>query len=143
MGQHDPARDITDALGGHYADDYPLTAPLDVTPTSTLKVDDDYKPTVGAPTLLVADDGGPRVHPGAWLKRKDLTRPLIRLTAFAAGRDQARALVVESADWICDHKPTSIARIEDVSTPLVTRDRATGAYLASITMPVIVKPLTV
>jgi hypothetical protein len=77
-----------------------------------------------------------------WNKRRQRDRrPLLRLTAFAKGRDEARIVVQDAADWVYAHKPEcGIVRIEDVSDPLITRDRATGAYLASITMPAIVRP---
>jgi hypothetical protein len=37
-------------------------------------------------------------------------------------------------------KPPGICRIENVPAPIEDRDRATGAYLASITMPVLIRP---
>lgn len=135
MPAADPAKAIKNALAGHWATAHP-------TWVAALQVDDTYRPTVGSPTLLVADDGGPAVHSGAWMLRKTMRRPLIRMTAFAKGRDEARATVDEAADWIIANRPAGVTRIEDVSSPLITRDRATGAYLASVTMPVIVRPIT-
>jgi hypothetical protein len=110
--------------------------------SAVLHVDDDYVPDDTAPTLLVADDGGPQMLPGAWLLRRSPRRPVIRLTAFAAGRTEARRVVDAAADWLlANHRTAGVTRIEDASEPLTTRDRATGAYLASITMPCIVRPI--
>lgn len=105
---------------------------------AALEVDDDFRPAVGSPALLVADDGGPAVLPGAWLVGASPRRTVLRLTAFAAGRTEARATAVTAAAWVRANRP-GIARVEDISVPLITRDRKTGAYLASITMPVIVR----
>ncbi|MFV8242178.1 hypothetical protein [Mycolicibacterium peregrinum] len=107
-----------------------------------LHVDDNFRPAVGKPTLLVADDGSIPVNAGAWLVRKTMRRRTLRYTAFAKGRDEALAAVNDAVDHIITNRPAGLARIEDVSDPLVTRDRETGAFLASITMPVIVKPVT-
>jgi hypothetical protein len=108
--------------------------------TPTLEVDDDYQPTAGQPTLLVADDSGPAVLRGAWTAKQSPRRLLLRLTAFAAGRTEAREVVDTAAAFVVANKP-GVSRIEDVSAPLMTKDRDTGAFLASITMPVIVKPV--
>jgi hypothetical protein len=136
MPSPDTAQTIKNSLAAAWATTRP-------TWTVTLHVDDDYVPTAGKPTLLVADDGGPPVRSGAWLLRRVPRRPTIRLTAFAKGRDESRLVAAEAADWlIANHPAAGVARIEDVSDPLMTRDRATGAYLASITMPVVVRPIT-
>lgn len=132
MPSPDPAKAIKTALAADWAANHPAWTP-------TLHVDDDFMPATGAPALLVADDGGPRIIGDSWLVRKTPRRPVIRLTAFATGRDEARTVVDAAADYVIAHKP-GISRIEDVSDPLETRDRATGAFLASITMPVIVRP---
>lgn len=134
MPSPDPAKAIKDALKAEWSAVHELW-------TVTLHVDDDYQPTIGHPTLLVANDGGPAVIPGPWLVRKTPRRPLIRMTGFAAGRDEAIQIVDEATDFVLVNKP-GISRIEDISDPLVTRDRETGAFLASITMPVIVRPVT-
>jgi len=128
----DPAKAIKTALATEWSTTHP-------TWTATLHVDDDYTPTAGNPTLLVADDGGPRVVGDSWSVGLTPSRPLIRLTAFAAGRDEAIGCVDAAVVYILANRPVEIARFEDVSNPLVTRDRATGAFLASITVPVIVR----
>lgn len=106
--------------------------------TAVLQVDDDYTPVEGAPIVLVADDGGPAIIQDSWLVNKSPRRTVLRLTAFATGRTEARAAVVAASDFVVAHRP-GIARVEDVSTPLITRDKSTGAWLASITSPVIVR----
>lgn len=133
MPQLDPAALAKDGLAARWADGHPDW-------TATLHVDDDFQPTPGQPVLLVADDGGTGVHGGAWLVRKDMLRITLRLTAFAAGRSEARAVVDAAADDLVGNRPAGITRIENVSAVLETRDRETGAFLASITMPVIVRP---
>lgn len=104
----------------------------------TLEVADDYAPVAGHPVLLVADDGGPAVIGGAWMLDGTPYRPVLRMTAFAAGRTEARAVVVEAVKFVKANRP-GIARIESISVPLITKDRETGAWLASVTAPVIVR----
>jgi hypothetical protein len=137
MPSPDTAKLTKDALASSWAAGM---APLVVTPT--LHVDDDWRPAGNSVALLVADDGGPAILGGPWMVRLSPRRPLLRFTAFAKGRDFARVTAIDAADWVADHKKDcGIARVEDVSDPLITRDRATGAYLASVTMPVIVRPI--
>lgn len=133
MSSPDPAKDIKDAVVEHWSTAHPDWS-------ATLHVDDDFQPIAGHPLLLVADDGGPRIITGAWLVRKVPRRPTLRFTAFAVGRTEARACVDDAVDFIRLNRPPAITRIEDISDPLVTRDRVTGAFLASITMPCLVRP---
>lgn len=133
MPAPDPAAAVKDDLAARWADDHADWA-------VTLHVDDDYRPVAGSPVLLVADDGGTTVHGGAWLVRKDMLRIVIRLTALAAGRSEAREVLDAAVDDLVANRPAGI-RIENVPAALETRDRETGAFLASITMPVIVRPL--
>lgn len=130
--------DYADAVQTAIAADWSTTHP---TWEARLEIDEDFAPAAGTAALLVADDGGPAVLRGAWSALKSPRRTVLRLTGFAAGRTEARAVVVAAADFVVAHRP-GIARIEDVSAPLITKDRDTGAILASITMPVIVKPVT-
>lgn len=132
MPSQDPAKAIKTALATEWTTAHP-------TWSAATHVDDDYVPTVGSPTLLVADDGGPRVVGDSWTVGLTPVRPLIRLTAFAAGRDEALTVVDAAVDYILTHRPTVIARFENASHPLVTRDRATGAFLAWRTMPTVVR----
>jgi hypothetical protein len=163
MAYKDTAKDVKNALAAAWD---PETAPAETAHAgwvATLHVDDDWRPSDDKPELLVADDGGPTLLRGRWawshgLPQPDHTlpgerfidrqrpgprRPLLRLTAFAKGRDMARNVVMTAADYVVDHHVAmGIARIDDVSDPLITRDRATGAYLASVTMPAIVRSST-
>lgn len=123
----DYAKTIKDVLR---AEDPPFDA--------TLQVDDDYIAVAGSPIVLVADDGGPAMVRDAWLVNQSPRRTVLRLTAFAAGRTEARATVLAAADVVAAQRP-GIARVEDVSVPLITRDKATGAWLASVTAPVVVR----
>lgn len=136
MSQADPAKAVKDALATHFAD------VEDYTCTVTLEVPDDYQPTAGSPVLLVADDGGSAVLGGAWLVGNDMHRITLRLTAFARGRTEARTVLNTAIDHLVANRPQEVARIENVPAVLDTRDRETGAYLASITMPVVVRPIT-
>lgn len=131
MAQFDAAQAIKDALADYFADDH-------TTWTATLHVDDDYRP--GDPVLLVADDGGSAVNGGAWLVRKDLLRITLRLTAFASGRSAAREVLDSAIDYLTANRPAGIARLENIPAVLDARDRETGAFLASITVPVTVRP---
>lgn len=131
MTTPDPAKTVKDAIAAVWAEDHPSW-------TATLEVADDYQPTAGSPVLLVADDGVPFAFGGAWLVRKGPLRITLRLTAFARGRTEAREVVDAGTDFVLAQKP-GIARVENVSGVLETRDRDTGAYLASITVPVTVR----
>jgi len=135
MATRDPAKEIKTSLASYWSTAHPLW-------TATLQVDDDYQPTAGKPTVLVADDGGTAVHRGPWMVGKTMRRRTIRLTSFATGRDEAKNTLDEAVDRVVAHRPAGIARIDDVSDPLITRDGDTGAYLASVTVLVIVKPIT-
>lgn len=132
MAQADAAKIIKTALEQHWAEE-PYTA--------TLHVEDDFTPQPGSPVLLIADDGGAPVTGGPWLARKDMLRITIRMTAFAAGRTEARELLETGIDFLFSNRPAGIVRIENVPAALDARDRETGAYLASITVPVTVRPL--
>ena len=92
-----------------------------------LSVPDKWTPADGA-LLIVADDGGPTM----WPMKSQHT---IRLTAYAAGRTQARAIVALAAGLLGDGRPAGVASINsDMSSILDARDRNTGAVLASVLM---------
>jgi len=135
MAQPDPAKIIKTALAEHFTD-------IESAATATLEVADDYTPVDGEPVLLVADDGGTAVIGGPWMVGSDVHRVTVRLTSFARGRTEARDTLTEAIDYLVASRPAGIARIENVPAVLDTRDRETGAYLASITMPVVVRPIT-
>ena len=134
MSDPDAAKLIKDAYLGWLADAYPAC-------TAVLEGEVDYDPrtTPNEQQLLVADDGGPRLLATAWAPRQTPAQPLIRVTVFARGRTVAREIADRAADWILANRPAGIARIKNVSGLLITKDRATGAYLASFTMPAMVR----
>lgn len=135
MAQLDPAKAIKNALADFFDAEHADW-------TATLEVDDDFHPAAGEPVLLVADDGGVAVNTGPWMAGRGLLRIVIRLTAFARGRTEAREVVLAAIDFIQANRPAGISRLENIPAVLDTRDQETGAYLASITMPVVVKPPT-
>lgn len=123
----DYAKTVKDALR---ASDPPFDA--------TLQVDDDYTPVAGSPIVLVADDGGPSMIQDSWLVGSSPQRTVLRMTGFAAGRTEARATVVAAWDVVIAQRP-GIARIEADYTLMLTRDKSTGAWLASAWAPVIIR----
>jgi len=135
VAQNDPAKDIKTALADYFAG-------VESSAVVTLEVPADYRPVISPPVLLVADDGGAALTGGAWLAGRDLLRIVLRLTAMAAGRTDARTLVSDAVEYLLANRPAGITRIENVPAVLDTRDRETGAYLASITMPVVVRPIS-
>ena len=135
MAQPDPAKAVKTALADFFDGE-------ESSITVTLEVPDDYTPVDGEPLLLVADDGGDQINAGAWMAGRGLLRITLRLTAFARGRSEARAVIDAATDQLMATRPTELVRIENIPAVLETRDRETGAYLASITMPVVVRPIT-
>lgn len=90
-----------------------------------LNVPDKWTPADG-PVLVVADDGGPTMWP---IKSEHI----IRLTSYAAGRTQARAIVSLAAGLLGDGRPAGVASINsDMGSVLDARDSNTGVMLASV-----------
>ena len=90
-----------------------------------LNVPEKWQPSSGA-ILVVADDGGP-----TWWPIK--SQHTIRLTAYAAGRSEARSVAALAAGLLGEGRPPGVASIDsDMGTILDARDRNTGAMLASI-----------
>ncbi len=90
-----------------------------------LNVPEGWTPSDG-PVLVVADDGGPVLWP---IK----SRHTIRLTAWAAGRTQARAIVVLAAGMLGTGRPPGVRHVDpDMGGVLDARDANTGAVLASV-----------
>lgn len=127
--QADPAKSVKNALVGYLDDEHP-------TATAVLEVPDDYRPTLTTPLVLVADDGGPD------LLHRIFAQPTIRVTVFAVGRTQARAICADIGGWLLANRPAGIARIRNVSAVLEAKDDKTGAFMASITVPTIVRPVS-
>ena len=92
-----------------------------------LNVPDKWMPANGA-LLVISDDGGPTMWPMN-------SQHTIRLTAYAAGRTQAREIVALAAGLLGDGRPAGVASVNsDMSSILDARDRNTGAVLASVLM---------
>ena len=90
-----------------------------------LNVPDKWKPANGA-LLIVADDGGPTMWPVKSMHT-------VRMTAYAAGRTQAREIASLAAGLLGDGRPTGVHSISsDIGPILDARDDTTGAYLASV-----------
>lgn len=90
-------------------------------------VDANWKPADG-PLLIVADDGGPVVMP---IK----SRHTLRLTAYAAGRTEARRIATLAAGKLIESRPrpTGVAHISSYpGAVLDAKDKGTGAVLASV-----------
>lgn len=85
-----------------------------------------WKPADG-PVLVVADDGGPVL----WPVKSDHT---VRLTAYAAGRTEARRIVTLAAGRLAESYPR--VRRQRMGAVLDARDKSTGAMLASVLVPV-------
>lgn len=91
-----------------------------------------WKPSTGPVLILVADDGGPMLWP---IK----SRHTIRLTAYSAGRTEARRIVALAAGKLAESKPRppGVANISGgMGAVLDGRDKATGAVLASVLLTV-------
>lgn len=90
-----------------------------------------WTPRNGA-QLIVADDGGPVRWP---IK----SRHMIRLTAYAAGRTEARRIAALAAGKLAASRPrpAGIAHVDgDMGAVLDDRDKETGGYLASVLITV-------
>jgi hypothetical protein len=97
------------------------------TAEARLNVPAKWTPADG-PLLVVADDGGPT----RWPIKSDHT---IRLTGWAAGRDEARGIVALAAGLLAgsNPRPPGVAYVDpEMGTILDARDKTTGAMLASI-----------
>lgn len=90
-----------------------------------LNVPEKWLPANG-PILVVADDGGPTMWP---IK----SQHTIRLTAYAAGRTEARAIVTLAAGLLGMGRPPGVHHIDsEMGSVLDARDSNTGAVLASV-----------
>jgi hypothetical protein len=78
------------------------------------------------PLLIVADDGGPV----RWPIKSQHT---IRLTAWAAGRTEARRIVALAAGKLGTGRPDGVVHVNaGMGGILDARDKTTGARLASV-----------
>ena len=121
--QGDAARLVRDYLAGVLPT--ALGGPVGV----VLEVPDQWAPSAGVPLLAVFDDGGPSVWPV-------VTQPLIRLTAFAAGRSAARGISALAQAVLLARAIPGISSPRDPSSLLDSRDAKTGAQVSSCTVRV-------
>ncbi len=83
--------------------------------------------TKSAPAVVVFDDSGPARWPVT-------TRPLLRVTVWADGRDQARAIAGAALAVLTSHRVPAIATLTEPSGLLEARDSNTAAVLVSFTV---------
>jgi hypothetical protein len=83
--------------------------------------------TSSAPHLAVFDDSGPARWPVT-------TRPLLRVTVWADGRDCSRAIAGTALSVLLSHSIPGIATITEPSLLLEARDPTNGGVLASFTV---------
>lgn len=104
----------------------------DVEPTVSLGLPDEWTPD-SPPHVGVFDDGGP-------LRWPVYTKPRLRLTVWADGRDRLREVAGMCLGVLLAHRIEGLAVVND-PTPLIengSRD-ANGALVASFTVAAIVR----
>ncbi|MDB2211828.1 hypothetical protein [Mycobacteroides abscessus] len=106
--------------------------------TVALSVPTDWTARKG-PLLIVADDGGP-------VRLPIKSRHTVRLTAYAPGPTEARRIATVAAGKLAESapRPEGIAHVsKDIGGVLDARDKETGAYLASVLVPVTARTVEV
>jgi hypothetical protein len=99
-------------------------------------VPDKWTPADG-PVVLVADDGGPLNWPV-------MSKNTVRVTVFAEGKDNARAIALRCLGHLHDTRIAGIASTSrSGTTVLEARDPKTGADMASFTVPTTVRTVEV
>lgn len=88
--------------------------------------------TGSAPAIGVFDDGGPQVWPV-------VTKPRIRVTVWADGRDRARSIAGVCMGVLLSHRIDGLAAVTDPTAILEDRDPSTGALTASFTVSATVR----
>ncbi len=83
--------------------------------------------TSSPPAVAVFDDGGPSRWPVT-------TRPLLRITVWANGRDRARAIAGAALSVLTSQPIPGIATIREPSGLLETRDSNNNAHVVSFTV---------
>ena len=118
----DVARSVKDYLKGEMATAFPtLTTGLELSPSWTKS---------SAPALVVFDDGGP-VRAAEW---PVATRPLLRVTVWAAGRSEARSIAARALGSLLCKPVPGVSRIKPATMLLDTRDSNNGGYVATFTV---------
>ncbi|WP_051047363.1 hypothetical protein [Nocardia asiatica] len=95
-------------------------------PTFGMVVPTNWTPS-SAPHLVVFDDSGPTRWPV-------MTRPLLRVTVWADGRDRSRAIAGAALGVLLSHSIPGIATVTEPSLLLEARDSTNGGVLASFTV---------
>ncbi|GAB4582622.1 hypothetical protein [Nocardia sp. IFM 10818] len=83
--------------------------------------------TQTAPAVVVFDDSGPTRWPVT-------TRPLIRITVWANGRDRSLAIAGAALSVVMAHRIPGVATISEPSALLEARDSTNSGILASFTV---------
>lgn len=84
------------------------------------------------PFLLIANDGGPMEYPV-------FTRPTVRLTAYASGRDEAVRLAGKAMGLMLCRRVPGIANVRPGSNLIDGRDEISKAFFASTTILVSIR----
>lgn len=79
------------------------------------------------PAVVVFDDGGAPIWPV-------VTRPLLRITVWANGRDRGIAIAGAALSVLTSQRIPGVATLTQPSGLLEARDSNTGAQLVSFTM---------
>ncbi|MET9286501.1 hypothetical protein [Nocardia beijingensis] len=117
----DPAK----AVKNHLAATVPalVAAP---SPTFGLVLPANWSPS-SPPALVVFDDGGAPKWPV-------ITRPLLRITVWANGRDRARDIASAALSVLMSQGVPGVATLTEPSGLLEARDTNTNAQLVSFTL---------
>ncbi|MGV9666935.1 hypothetical protein [Nocardia niigatensis] len=83
--------------------------------------------TKSPPAVVVFDDGGPNAWPVS-------TRPTIRVTVWADGRDRSRSIAAAALALLAAGEVPDVATITEPSGLLEARDSNNSAILASFTV---------
>lgn len=96
------------------------------TPTFGLVLPAAWKPE-SPPALVVFDDSGPTRWPVS-------TRPLLRVTVWANGRDRGRAIAGAALGVLLAHRIPGIATVSEPSALLEALDSNNGGLMTSFTV---------
>lgn len=96
-------------------------------PTVGLVLPANWSLSSSPPAVVVFDDGGAPVWPVA-------TRPLLRITVWANGRDRARDIASAALSVLTSQQIPGVATLTQPSGLLEARDPNTTAQLVSFTL---------
>ncbi|WP_280335479.1 hypothetical protein [Nocardia wallacei] len=92
--------------------------------------------TASVPAVVVFDDGGPSTWPVS-------TRPTVRVTVWADGRDRARTIAGAALGVLLAHRIPGIAAITNPTGLLEAVDSNNGGITASFTVSATARTLAV